>query len=184
MQISYCKILFAWISSSILCRKVSDITDILPDVCSLWTSILPSEKAQHYFIIFLSIHNIPIHRNNLVGNICWMLLIYMKETYYGAYFTFGRILNLCYFSQTQHRNNEKLWWKIGSSRLQSMLPIHLQKLLFPLLCVVALVFEHASYNNNIYSYIGLNLEFNKIFSIFRGKRNFKTGYQASFSIVL
>ncbi|GFX87411.1 uncharacterized protein TNCV_3369801 [Trichonephila clavipes] len=45
------------------------------------------------FRYILSIHNVPINRNNFLVNIPWSLIFSMKKTYDGAHFTFGGILN-------------------------------------------------------------------------------------------
>ncbi|PRD32376.1 UNVERIFIED_CONTAM: hypothetical protein NCL1_20668 [Trichonephila clavipes] len=45
------------------------------------------------FRYILSIHNVPINRNNFFVNIRWSLTFSMKKTYDGAHFTFGGILN-------------------------------------------------------------------------------------------
>lgn len=63
----------------------------------------------------LLLHNVPIHRNNLMANIHWTLTVCMKRTYHGTYLTFGRVLNdgviisTYYFNQIKHRRNKWPW---------------------------------------------------------------------------
>ncbi|PRD32993.1 UNVERIFIED_CONTAM: hypothetical protein NCL1_18765 [Trichonephila clavipes] len=45
------------------------------------------------FRYILSIHNVPINRNNFFVNISWSLIFCMMKTYGGAHFAFGGILN-------------------------------------------------------------------------------------------
>jgi hypothetical protein len=70
---------FAQISPSISWRKMSEIKDGLPLLCSLWTSVLPSENSRHHFRHILLIHNVTINSNNLFVNFRWTFTFALRN---------------------------------------------------------------------------------------------------------